>query len=276
MDDFIPINHLSICSGIGGLDVGLGRCFPTLVNVAYVEREAFSVATLAQAIEREQIPPAPIYTDVDCFPWIKYRGLVDIVSAGLPCQPFSSAGKQRGEADSRHLWPTVRAGLEILEPSVVFFENVAGFATTNSPDGHSVLHAVCSGLEKMGYVAEAGLFSAEEVGAPHVRNRWFILAIRNANRYGKPDGPFDGEAQRVPADYEVPDPYSERTQVPIERRFAAEQESQRPLSWEAEPGMGRMVDGLPDRVDRLRSLGNAVVPQCAEHAFRTLWGRLNG
>lgn len=265
MDDFIPISHLSICSGIGGLDVGLGRCFPSIVNVAYLEREAFSIAALAQAIEREQIPPAPIYTDVDCFPWIKYRGLVDIVSAGLPCQPFSTAGKQRGEADSRHLWPAVRAGLEILEPSIVFFENVAGFATTNSPDGHSVLHAVCSGLEEMGYIAEAGLFSAEEVGAPHNRTRWFILALRGSEC-----------TQGLSEGHEVSDPYCERAQVPIERRFAAEQESQRPLSWEAEPGMGRMVDGLPDRVDRLRSLGNAVVPQCAEHAFRTLWSRLNG
>jgi len=93
---------------------------------------------------------------------------VDILCGGYPCTPFSSAGKRAGKADPRHLWPYFRAQIRTIHPRVVFFENVEGHISLGLP-------TVLSDLEEDGYKATWGLFSAEEVGAPHRRKRVFIL-----------------------------------------------------------------------------------------------------
>ena len=176
----MPIHHLSLCAGIGGIDLGLRRVVGNIRTVAMVEREAFCCANLVKAMEEGELDPCPIYADLLRFPWQKYRGVVDIVSGGFPCQPFSEAGLRKSTEDDRHLWPHIKAGLAVLRPGVCFFENVEGIATAKSPGYHSVLHNVLCDLEEMGYRATAGCFSAEEVGAPHRRKRWFILGLANA------------------------------------------------------------------------------------------------
>ena len=157
-------NHLSLCAGIGGIDLGLRRVVRGLRTVAMVEREGFCVSHLASKMEAGDLDTCPIYPDLLRFPWDKYRGLVDIVSGGFPCQPFSHAGNRKATEDSRHLWPHIKAGVSVLQPSFCFFENVDGIASAKSPGYHSVLHHVLSDLEEMGFNATAGQFSAEEVG----------------------------------------------------------------------------------------------------------------
>src|SRR5690606_37012284 len=109
-------------------------------------------------------------------PW---RGAVDIVTAGYPCQPFSVAGKRRGADDPRHLWPHVARIIGEVEPPFVFLENVAHHLRLGFPE-------VAAGLVGMGYRLAAGLFTAAEVGAPHKRERLFILAIREGDELANP------------------------------------------------------------------------------------------
>ena len=101
--------------------------------------------------------------------------MVDILSGGYPCQPFSSAGKRLGADDERHLWPFIRDGIQRMAPRVCFFENVEGHISLG-------LSTVISDLEEMGYKVSFGIFSAAECGAPHQRKRVFVLAHRDGER----------------------------------------------------------------------------------------------
>ena len=164
---------------------------PECRTIAYVEIEAFAVQNLVDKIEAQQLDAAPVHTNIKTFPFRQFRGCVDILSGGFPCQPFSQAGKKKGVEDERHLWPFIERGIEQCRPSVVFFENVQGIISTKTGNGDSVLKYVLTSLEQLGYRATAGVFSAEEIGAPHQRKRVFILgatkamADSNNNRYGQ-------------------------------------------------------------------------------------------
>ena len=178
-----PIRHLSVCSGYEGLGLGLRRVFPSIREIAYVEGEAWAVANLANKMEEGKLHPAPVWTDVKTFEFRQFRGTVDILSGGFPCQPFSTAGSGKGVSDERHLYPFISAGIRECQPTVVFLENVPGIITKKLPDGTPVLQHVLQDLEGMGYTATAGIFSAEEVSAPHRRDRVFILAYaQNSGR----------------------------------------------------------------------------------------------
>ena len=184
------IRHLSLCAGYGGIDLGLRRVLPECRTVAYVEIEAFAIQNLVDKIEAERLDPAPVYTDVKSFPFKEFRGCVDILSGGFPCQPFSQAGSQRSTEDPRHIFPYILEGIRECRPSVVFLENVEGIISSKTGDGESVLQYVLRSLEEVGYSATAGVFSASEIGAPHQRKRVFILgystlADSNNNRYGQ-------------------------------------------------------------------------------------------
>ena len=165
------VTHLSLCTGYGGIDLGLARVVSNLRTVAYCEREAAAIELLLSRMEGGQLDAAPIWTDLRTFPWPAFSGRVDILSGGYPCQPFSSAGKRLGADDERHLWPAIAAGIRILRPRVCFFENVEGHITLG-------LREVIDELGSMGYRATWGVFSAAEVGAPHQRKRVFIMAHR--------------------------------------------------------------------------------------------------
>jgi DNA (cytosine-5)-methyltransferase 1 len=185
VDNSKALTHLSLCTGYGGLDLGLARAFGDVRPVAYVEIEAFAVANLVAKMEAGELAPAPVWTNLKTLDWGLFRGKVDVISGGFPCQPFSSAGSRRGDDDPRHLWPYIARGIRTIKPAFVFLENVGGIISSRlKGDGWSdragtplVLH-VLRELERMGYRAEAGLFSALEVGAPHQRKRVFFLATR--------------------------------------------------------------------------------------------------
>lgn len=172
MDTTKTVTHISLCAGYGGIDLGLRRAIPSLRTIAFSEIEAFACANLVAKIEAGCLDAAPIWTDVKTFPWAKFRGLVDILSGGYPCQPFSAAGKRLGKDDPRHLWPWIADGIRLCRPSLCFFENVEGHISLG-------LREVIGELEEIGYRTTWGVFSAAEVGAPHQRKRVFILAHRN-------------------------------------------------------------------------------------------------
>ncbi|QCP85114.1 DNA cytosine methyltransferase [Cereibacter sphaeroides] len=203
---------LSLCSGAGGLDLGLAIAIPGYRAVGHVERETFAAAALVARMEDASLDQAVVWDDVATFDGRPWRGAVDIVTAGYPCQPFSVAGKRRGTDDPRHLWPHVARIIGEVEPPFVFLENVAHHLRLGFPE-------VAAGLVGMGYRLAAGLFTAAEVGAPHKRERLFILAVLEGDEladparllwhpleWREPDGiaaplaDAEGQRQREPAD----------------------------------------------------------------------------
>jgi len=160
---------LSLCSGYGGLDRGIELAGVRTRVITYVEIETFAIANLVQKMETGQLAAAPIWSNLKTLPLQPYRGRVDILAGGYPCQPFSSAGKRLGQDDPRHLWPDIARIIETVRPVRCFFENVEGHITKGLRD-------VISDLGRLGYRTTWGIFSAAEVGAPHQRKRVFIMA----------------------------------------------------------------------------------------------------
>jgi len=182
------LNHLSLCAGYAGIDLGLSRAIRDVRTIAYVENEAFACANLVSKIEEGVLDTAPIFTDLKEFPWRRFRDVVDILSGGFPCQPFSEAGRRQSDRDPRHLFPYIVQGIiDMGRPPIVFFENVEGiidatlFKDHSSGDikGTPVLLHVLRQLESLGYDVTAGIFSARELGAPHQRRRVFIMGCRS-------------------------------------------------------------------------------------------------
>ena len=181
MDTTQTITHLSLCAGYGGIDLGLRSVLPSMRAIAYVEIEAFPCANLVAKMQEGWLDAAPIWTNLKTFDARPFRGLVDILSGGFPCQPFSHAGQRKGTEDPRHLFPEIERIIRECEPKMLFLENVEGIISSKyGGTEQSVLHHVLGRLESMGYRAEAGLFSAEECLYPHRRKRVFIGGISNA------------------------------------------------------------------------------------------------
>jgi len=314
---------IAFCAGYGGIERGFDLAGLEHRVIAYVEIEAFAIANLVSKMEAGIIPPAPIYTDIKTFPSEIFRDCVDIITAGYPCQPFSAAGNRKGEDDPRHLWPHIRRHIESIRPVQCFFENVEGHVSLG-------LSTVVSDLEEDGFSATWGIFSAEEVGAPHQRKRVYILADRNSIRchwwqlpHRTGERTVEIEAQQRPEQSLVRSKAegcsrdSGREELAYTRcGTSTEGEQQAELwairtsesprcawqdskqganakgqswpsragqeqydweeprvVWKTKPGMGGASNGCPNRVDRLRMLGNGVVPQTAAKAYITLTER---
>ena len=237
---------ISFCSGYGGIERGLDLAGFKHRVIAYVEIEAYAIANLVAKMEQGRLEPAPIYTDLKTFPSGIFRDKVSLITGGYPCQPFSTSGNRQGENDPRHLWPYIRRHIESIRPISCFFENVEGHISLG-------LRGVISDLESGGYQSTYGVFSASEVGASHQRKRVYILADSNStlSKRGRIPGRVDKEHTNI------------NGRGNESRGFATQQ-------WSPEPRVGRVVNGCPDRVDRLRLLGNGVVPQTAAKAWITL------
>lgn len=168
---------LSFCTGMRGLERGLERAIGPLTVSAYVEIEAFIIYNLVRQMESGVVDAAPVWTDIKTFPSERFHGRINWLLGGYPCQPFSVAGLQQGITDPRHLWPYIERAIDIIKPRGCFFENVANHLNIGYRE-------VRQSLERMGYTVKEGIYTAEEVGAPHERKRLFILAILgNANSY---------------------------------------------------------------------------------------------
>jgi DNA (cytosine-5)-methyltransferase 1 len=229
-------------------------------------------------MEEGWLLPAPIWSDVRTFSGTELVGSVDMVTAGYPCQPFSMAGKLAGKKDKRHLWPHIRRIIEEVRPTFCFLENVENHLRTGFIEVYEQLWA-------MGYDVEAGIFSAEEIGAPHVRRRMFALAysdeirrerVRDAERWGESNR-FRLSCVANSYSLNVWDE-SERWQQEEATKSGADRiwppgpnEDWSKVEVGLEPAVRRVADGIPHRVDRLSSLGNAVVPLVAAKAFCLLY-----
>lgn len=236
----------SLFSGIGGLDLGLERAGMTVAWQSEIDPYASKVLA-------KHWPQLPNHGDIKRIDWGAVEP-VDVICGGYPCQPFSTAGKRQGEDDPRHLWPWVRDAISALRPRYAILENVRGHLSLG---GLSVVGA----LAEIGYNCEWRLVSAVGMGAPHRRDRLIIVAYPHSD--SKPVGTFNGQSFGM-----VAYPNKFRAQVSPERIFSSIEKSQCFTWWEIEPAVGRVADGVPHRVDRLRGLGNAVVPQVAEYIGR--------
>jgi DNA (cytosine-5)-methyltransferase 1 len=166
------ITCVGLFTGGGALELGVRRIMPNLRVVAYVEIEAYAAALLAKKIERGELDEAPIFTDVTKFPAEEFRDKVHLVVAGYPCQDFSTAGKRAGlEGNRGKMWGFTRAVVSRLRARAFFGENVEGHLSLG-------FDTVVSDLGDDGFLVKAGLYSAFEVGAPHLRKRIFSLSFR--------------------------------------------------------------------------------------------------
>jgi DNA (cytosine-5)-methyltransferase 1 len=263
---------LDLFSGIGGFSYAGEKLVGGYETVAFCEYDKH-----AQKVLRKHWPDTEIIDDVRelANDADRFRGLVDIVVGGYPCQPFSQAGKRLGDQDDRHLWPAMLAVIEKVRPTWVCGENVNGHIAMG-------VDTVLSDLEAANYTARTFVIPAVAADAPHRRDRCWIVAHTNSN--AKPDGTVN--EQRLERATVVGDTNSKGFRGThnnksvskwVQREFsqpsdtlAARRKSRRQATqfWEPEPAVGRVANGIPGRVHRLKQLGNSIVPQVAA---RILW-----
>ncbi|MEP0266584.1 DNA cytosine methyltransferase [Dokdonia sp.] len=283
---------LSFCYGYGGLEKGISSIIPTR-TIAYVEIEAFQNFNLVSAMESGVVDKAPIWTNLKTFDPKPFHNKVHGIVGGYPCQGESLAGKRELWNDDRFLYPHIEQCIDAINPFWCFFENVAGHLSGTFP-------YVLASLQNLGYSVEAGLFTAEEVGAPHQRKRVFILAMDNTyidelqaqreRRLGldgnllqncrrKEDTIRFRETSKKLANSsskrngESSKEYATRKFIKVSNQWPA-YPGQQQYEWEAkravEPGVDCTVNGYDFRTELLRQYGNGVVSQTASKAFSML------
>lgn len=284
------MNELALFSGAGGGILG-----SVLVGsrvVCAVEVDPYCREIMLRRQEEGHIPPFPVWDDVRTFDGGPWRGGVDIVSAGFPCQPFSVAGKRRGEDDRRNLWPdTIRIVREV-GPRYALLENVPGLVRFD------YFGQILGDLAEAGFDAQWEVVSAADCGAPHIRKRLWILAHAADNgtrrrRQFKESSQETGdvahaqvnrreprrtcnskkiegrrESHRGGGESVFPDPDGSGLSI----REGGKGKRTHPSAsgdgwWSTEPGMGRVVNGMAYRVDRIKALGNGQVPAVVKKAL---------
>ena len=224
------IRTLDLFSGIGGFSLGLKRAggFGT---VGYCEIDPYCQKVLQARMRDGSLDTAPICTDIRRLDGTCWRGWVDLICGGFPCQDISVVGKGAGLSGERSgLWREMRRIILEVRPSYVLVENVAALRGRG-------LDVVLGNLVELGFDAEWSVVSACSMGAPHPRKRMFILAYAS------------GVRRKQCGRFEYPEVgYQERDLH----------------HWASQPEPVRVVDGVPHRVDRVKACGNSVVPQVVE------------
>lgn len=256
------MQYLSLFSGAAGGDLGLQHLLGWECK-GYVEWDKYCCRVLEQRIKDGLLSDAPVFCG-DIREWIRhgyagaYQGMVDAVAGGWPCQPHSNAGNRKGAGDEREMWPSVAECLRIVRPRWFLGENVPGILST---DAGRYFGGVLRDLAALGYAERWGVLSACAFGAPHTRERLFILAYAH------------GERRQVEQ--------RETGATSIEWRGSRERnenysENIRPVSsqvWlSASPDLLRVSDGVAYRGHQLRAAGNGQVPICTAMAFLLLAG----
>jgi len=266
------LNALDLFSGIGGLSLSLRGYART---IAYCENNKFCQSVLLSRMHDGYLDLAPIWGDVRTLSKDHFESSIDLITGGFPCQDISSHGSQHGLAGQRSgLFYEVVRLIDDLRPSFVFLENVSNI-TKNG------LLEVTGEIAKLRYDCRWLVISAGAVGAPHPRKRWFMLAhLNNDRRYGsggaRGKGSLCSDEGRL---HSAGNPDGAHDQLKSrslrsDRRGGEDLESwlggATILSWEIEPKLVRVVNGVPNQVDRIKSLGNSVVPLQARRAFEIL------
>lgn len=244
----MTLSYGSLFTGIGGLDLGLDRA--GMRCSWQVEIDPF-----CQKVLEKHWPNVERFTDVRQCGKHNLQP-VDLICGGFPCQPHSTAGERKAGADERDLWGEFARVVCELRPKWVLAENVEGLLS--SDDGR-FFGGILRDLAACGYDAEWQVLSAAAFGAPHIRERVFILAWNVAHSKSNRWGFLRAENHRAPGSES--DAPSNGGQI---LAGLAEWATANIRQWNTEPDLARVVDGLPDGVDRIRTIGNAVVPQEAE------------
>ncbi len=238
------MTHLDLFSGIGGFALAAERVWPKIEHT-FCEIDPFCVAVL-----KKHWPKAKIYGDIKI---AKFQEKPFILTASPPCQAASSAGKKRGTEDARWLWPETIRVIEATKPEWVILENVRGLLTLRNG---VEFEDICSRVEGAGYEIQPLVIGASAVGAPHRRDRVWILG--NAKHHGHNGSQNrQGRSSRGDRDAEGEDEVREPARPSVAWNQAAARFS-------------RMDDGLSLRMERIKSLGNAIVPAVAEQIFRAI------
>ena len=257
------MSALSLFSGIGGLELGLG-----CETVCYVESDPYAAAVLQARMEEGALGKALVYADdVQRFDAAAWRG-VELVTAGFPCQPASVAGSRKGTDDTRWLWPEVVRVIAACRPRAVFLENVPGLLSVESG---WPFHGILRDLASLGFVGRYDLFRADQVGAPHRRERWFCLAVDDSRRAEW--RPWD-ESRHERDGYD-----SGREETAGRTREPSALEMDDSDEWERlrnEPGAGWRGDAEQRRGQAHDDMGAERVPDSRERPLRQLAERGEG
>lgn len=286
------MRHGSLFTGIGGFD--LAAQWAGWQNHLQVELDPW-----CRRILEKNFPYVPHrHADIHDFDPAPYAGAIDILSGGFPCQPYSQAGKRKGTDDPRHLWPEMLRVIRTIQPRWVVGENVRGLANWSRG---LVFEQVCLDLESAGYQVQPFILPAASVNAPHERQRIWFVAHRSGEQMGisgQPrqhgcvefavadaesgyewgcSGKQEGGQAQQPGNGTEPDTTSNANGERCEKRYASCIASRQGrisrgvlAQWDDWPNQSPvcgMDDGIPHRVDRIRGLGNAIVPQLAWRIF---------
>lgn len=237
------MRHGSLFSGIGGFD--LAAEWMGWENVFQVEKDSFCQKVLAK-----NFPGTARYGEIKEFNGTKYRGAVDVLSGGFPCQPFSIAGKTQGKEDPRYLWPEMLRVIQEIDAPVVVGENVAGIKAL-------ALHQILNDLENTGYWPEVYNIPARALNADHERERVWIIAYSKCERL-----------QRYYAERQNLSSYQRQTQSVHRNEYVFN-------GGKGLKGYSKYIrnsDGLSRGLDkhRVKALGNAIVPQVAYEIFKAI------
>lgn len=265
------MTHGSLFSGIGGFD--LAAQWAGWHNVIQVEKDAF-----CRKVLEKNFPAVRRYEDIKNFNGYEYKNTIDVISGGFPCQPFSVAGRRKGAEDDRFLWHEMLRIIREIRPHFVVGENVAGIISME-------LDQVLTDLEAEGYATETFIIPACGLGAWHRRNRVWIIAYSDSvrKRFGRRDS--NQQSEIAPVWESLRGPVAGFGQIGLasnphntdskKQRKPQSNEAQYSASgccswWETEPGICGVANGVPARVDRLKGLGNAIVPQVAFEIFKAI------
>lgn len=241
----------SLFSGIGGFELGLEN------TGGFVTKWQVELHPYARRVLKKNWPTTWRHDDVRTFPpktWKPDHWAVDVICGGFPCQDVSNAGKRRGITAPRSgLWTEFARVIGVVRPKIVLVENVPGLL-------HRGMGTVLGSLASIGYDAEWECLPASAFGAPHFRYRVFIIAYSDGCRQQA-----QNSEQEVLPRWNVPHRCSQRM-----AEFNA-----RCTAWGSEPGICRVDDGVPDWVDRIACLGNAVAPPVAEFIGELILERLS-
>jgi DNA (cytosine-5)-methyltransferase 1 len=286
---------LDLFSGIGGFSLA-ARWTEEIETVCFVENNKF-----CQKVLNKNFPKVPIINDIKEFTLKEYEGktglrTTDIISGGFPCQPFSIAGRRKGKEDNRYLWDEMYRVIQLVKPKWIVAENVYGLLNI---EGGLVFEQICIDLERENYEVQTFIIPAASVNAPHKRDRvWIIANTRHLDgkRKTQKNNSQEKDTKKNAIELErpirrniletTPDTSSEHSKKHKSRNKSRKESKERTFrrsiyetnwgkNWiEVATELLGVDDGLPDRlhkninrVDRMKALGNAIVPQVAYQIF---------